>query len=199
MRLLKILILINSMLIAFVVGCGFTYFLSISNRFPLTETTFSGVISGILSFLGGLVGGLVAFGVSRSQFIQDRTKEKNKQNIVYKNILRALLNELKHNKTILSLIDQTDVDKKALYIESLEDDVWRTIKFDASNFLDGETYNLLDVQNREYSDLKKGLLPDYQDIKKVDFKTRVEALDKIIKIIEEKYKTISLEEKGPLI
>lgn len=102
------------MLIAFVVGCGFTYFLSISNRFPLTETTFSGVISGILSFLGGLVGGLVAFGVSRSQFIQDRTKEKNKQNIVYKNILRALLNELKHNKTILSLIDQTDVDKKSI-------------------------------------------------------------------------------------
>jgi hypothetical protein len=195
LSLLRRLILISSIAIAFVIGSNFSYFLLLKNKVLLTETTYSGVISGVGGFLGGVVGGLVAFGVSRSQFLQDKINEKNKQNVIYKNILRALLNELKHNKTIFLLISQSNEIDKNLFIESLEDQVWKKVKYDVNNFLDNNTYSLLDDHIREYSDLKKRILPDYKDLNKIDYKTRVLALEKITQILERKDSDIKLVEK----
>ncbi|AQX56628.1 hypothetical protein [Priestia flexa] len=183
MKELRRLILVITALMSFVIGTSLSYALLTQKTYLINDSIFSGYISGIGSFLGGVVGGLVAFGVARSQFIQDKDKEKQKQNKIYKNILRALLNELNHNKTILEILVSNPKDKQ-LYLTSLENEVWQKVKFDANNFLPTEIYPLLDDHIREYRDIQSGILPEYNNVDEIDFNVRLIALSKLIRDIE---------------
>lgn len=139
----------------------------------------SGVLSVLGNVLGGLIGGIVAFAIAKFQFKNEESKRREEKNTVYLNFIRALLNELSHNKQVFKILCDTNSDKE-LYIQSLEGTVWEEIKYDANNFLPPNIYKLLDNQNREYKDLKEGILPEYEEKEEIDFNIRYHTTDKII-------------------
>ncbi|AKF31441.1 hypothetical protein FH505_07105 [Bacillus velezensis] len=158
--------------------------LLINHEFLLTETVYSAYISGLLSFLGGLVGGIVAFTVARYQIQNDKKIIKSDKIKYFKNILRVLINELKHNQRILELIiiEETEVNK-IKYIHLLESDAWQKFRFSEYNYLPNDIYSIIDELYREFKDIKEGKLPEYEKILGIDFSKHVKVVISLIEKI----------------
>lgn len=140
-------------------------------QFGLTETIYSGIISGFGSFLGGLVGGLVAFAVASSQMQNEKEREQQRQKTKYLNMLRGLLTELKHNKKILEFYRASN---KEEYLQQLENDIWKQIRFDANNMLPTDLFEVLDEVYREFNDMVT---------KSIGYSTQIASLDLRIKAL----------------
>lgn len=180
MSLIRLFVLSTLIMMGFVIGSFFTYLISIDKSLLFDKSIISGVVSGIGSLIGGLFGGIAAFMIARWQLLKDDLKDNNKQNTVYLNLIRALKNELNHNKEVFKFLCTSDKDPKKPYIDLLESEVWGRIKYDANNFLPPRIFKLLDDQSREFKDLKEGTLPEYSDYEKIDFSIRYDTIKKII-------------------
>lgn len=190
MRLLKWQILISISLIAFVIGCFMTYVIFIKNDLFFSNITIAAsIISGVGSVLGGLIGGVVAFGIARSQFVQNNNREQEKRKQSYLNLLKSLKTELKHNERILNLI-VTNNSKRDDYIKLLSTDAWNNIKYNSNNFLPTTIYTILDEQSRDFKDIQEAVLPEYADFTERDFDLRMSTIKKTIKEIENEEKRL---------
>lgn len=145
----------------------------------INDSIYSGIISGVGSFFGGIAGGIVAFAVARSQFMNEKQKEKEQSDIKFKNILRGLLTELKHNTKILEFYK---VSNKEDYLIQLETDIWKQVRFDANNMLENTIFEIIDEVYREFKDMINKTI-GYEKIPP-NLEFRIKALNKVVKDIE---------------
>lgn len=155
-------------------------------KYGLNDTIFSGYVSGVGSFLGGLVGAIVAFGIARYQLKADRKIKSYQNKIKYYNILKVLLSELQHNKEIISLCCKEEKE----YTQLLEFEVWNKIKFDVSNFLDTEDFDIINELYRDFKDIKLKIIREYKE-KPIDYNIRKDSLNIVIKKVENLLKILS--------
>lgn len=167
-----------------------TYVIFIKNDLFFSNITIAAsIISGVGSVLGGLIGGVVAFGIARSQFVQNNNREQEKRKQSYLNLLKSLKTELKHNERILNLI-VTNNSKRDDYIKLLSTDAWNNIKYNSNNFLPTTIYTILDEQSRDFKDIQEAVLPEYADFTERDFDLRMSTIKKTIKEIENEEKRL---------
>lgn len=184
LRLLKWQLGISVSLIVFIIGCFTTYVIFIKNDLFLSQTDIvAAIITGVGSALGGLIGGVVAFGIARSQFLEDNRRDNQNKNQIYLNLIKSLKIELKHNNRILKMLE-SDISKKDSYVYLLESEAWNNIKYNNNNFLPMQIYEIIDEVNREFIDMRMKSIQGYDELKSTDFESRSEVINILLKKLE---------------
>lgn len=184
LRLLKWQLGISVSLIVFIIGCFTTYVIFIKNDLFLSQTDIvAAIITGVGSALGGLIGGVVAFGIARSQFLEDNRRDNQNKNQIYLNLIKSLKIELKHNNRILKMLE-SDISKKDSYVYLLESEAWNNIKYNNNNFLPMQIYEIIDEVNREFIDMRMKSIQGYDELKSIDFESRSEVINILLKKLE---------------
>ncbi len=169
---------------------------SLNHYLKTNETIISGYISGLGSFLGGIIGATVsafiAFKISKSQIKADRQKDIYYEKIRQRNYLFSLIHEIKHNCKIYEFLSKQATEE---IIFSLETYVWESVRFESSNFVDAEQYEIIETFYREVKDIKNKVV---NDIYKIDYSTRcvtlsksIENLNKKLIILDDEIKTLN--------
>lgn len=193
LKLFGILATISISLIAFICGTSLSYFLLINNNFTNDTTIYGSYISGIGSFLGGLFGGVFAYLVAKAQILNEKVKSAEKERQTNSNLLKAIKIELQQNIDIFDLVlEKNDIKEIKKYCLSLEDDVWSEIRFQVISIFDLNTYSLLSIHFNECKDLKKQVLPEYQNLETFNFGLRKQTAEKLLLDIEEQDGKLSL-------
>ena len=193
LKLFGILATISISLIAFICGTSLTYFFIINNNFTNDPTIYGSYISGIGSFLGGLFGGIFAYLVAKAQILNEKVKAAEKERQTNSNLLKALKIELQQNIDIFDLIlEKSEIQEIKKYCLSLEDDVWSEIRFQVISIFDLSTYSLLSIHFNECKDLKKQVLPEYQNLEVFDFGLRKQTAEKLLSDIEGQERKLNL-------
>lgn len=171
-------------IITLLCGGTLTYYYFLYDTILYNETIWGSYISGLGSFLGGLFGGLVAFMVAKAQVWQEDRKNRESSKNRFNNILKLLIVEVNHNIDIFKIMNQSGVEGKLSNSLALEDQVWNEVKFNIISDLKEDFYKVLNNHFRECKDIKLKVLPDYQNLEKVDLTIRIKTAEKIVKDLE---------------
>ncbi|MFB7160445.1 hypothetical protein [Lysinibacillus sp. NPDC056232] len=179
---------VSMTLMTFVIGATFTYYLSVKDVLPMDATLYGSYISGIGSFLGGVFGGIIAYFVARTQFIIEKNKNEELNKNSFNNAIKSLQIEIKHNLEVFKIIKDGNNTEKLAYCNAFEINIWNEIRFNIVNELNQDLYTLIGVHYKDCKDLKAGLLPDYKELEKFNFNTRIKTAGKLLKDLEEQLK-----------
>ncbi len=153
---------------------------SLNDYLKTNETIISGYISSLGGIIGAAVSAFVAFKISKWQIKADRQKDIYYEKIRQRNYLFSLIHEIKHNCKIYEFLLKQATEE---IIFSLETYVWESVRFESSNFVDAEQYEIIETFYREVKDIKNKVV---KDIYKVDYSTRCVTLSKSIEILNKK-------------